>query len=107
MATRFHRIVTVKVREDALLVPLIIIAIILIALLPIVGITAAAFIVHVVYRNMTRKKADLFLIGHLSKFDAVSKLLAEQDEYVVTCGSFTTVTESACQRPPANDRTKR
>ena len=90
------------------LVPLAIVAVIFIALLPFVGITAAAFIVYAVYRNMTRKKADAFLIGHLRKLEAVSKLLDEQDEYVVKFSQFKSLPDSTFQsRSPVGDRTKR
>jgi hypothetical protein len=93
-----------KLLKMVWLVPLAIIAIVLIALLPFVGLTAAAFIVYVVYRNMTRKKADAFLLGHLRTIDAVSKLLDEQDEYLVKCSGFSSVTESVFPEIP-NDRT--
>ena len=90
------------------LVPFAVFAVVLIALLPLVGITAAAFIVYAFYRNMTRKRGDAFLIGHLRKFDAVSKLIDEQDEYAVRSSGFMSLNESTSQRRVADsDQTNR
>lgn len=83
----------------AWLAPLAMIAIVLLSMLPLIGITAAAFVIYAAYRNMTRKRADSFVIRHLRTIDGVSRLLDAHEEYIVTCGRFSGVDDGGLAEP--------
>ena len=76
-----------KVVRMMWVIPTAIIAIALIAMVPFVGWTGGAFIIYAIYRNLTRKRADLFLASHIRGLGIAGKLL-EEDEYFLEWGPF-------------------
>jgi hypothetical protein len=71
-------------------VPLAGVAIVLIAILPFVGWTAGAFVIYVIYKNLIRKSADVFLATHIRGLGMVAELL-EEDEYFLEHDHFRSI----------------
>jgi hypothetical protein len=69
------------------IIPTAILAVAVIAMLPLVGWTFGAFIIYVIYRRMSRKRADSFLVSHIRGLGLAAKLL-EEDEYVLQYDTF-------------------
>jgi hypothetical protein len=81
------KVAALRIAKMFWIFPAAIVFVVFLAILPLVSLSLAVFILYATYRNLSRRRADGFLTGQLCKSPLIAKLF-EEDEYELSWESY-------------------